>query len=186
MFSNIGKIAGRPTRHAEETDTRQHIQRHDPDQRRRSEDETEETKDPFTHEDSAIVTISTLRLFLENFLKSLEPKPQETKAQDTKVATPSPQVPPAAADSPPKDNPAAQAAHAYQSASRTRAASTHPTPQMNEAEAKALLGAEDVRTIHTLIEDVKSLEQRGVEFLKIEKGESFLHSLSAAVKALKP
>ena len=71
MFSTIGRIfSNQPPRQAENTDTRQDIQRHDPDFERRRKKRQSEKEEPFP-EDGATVSVEALRIFLENFLKSL-------------------------------------------------------------------------------------------------------------------
>ena len=47
------------------------------------------------------------------------------------------------------------------------------------------LSAADIRTIHTLIEDLKNLNDAGVEILHIERAASFLESLVTAVNKIK-
>jgi hypothetical protein len=72
MFSNFGNIFITRPRHAESTDTRLGIRRHDPEQEgRKKKDGERENEAIFDTDDSATVTVEALRIFLENFLKSL-------------------------------------------------------------------------------------------------------------------
>ena len=56
-----------------------------------------------------------------------------------------------------------------------------PSPDVQ----KPALENEDVRSIHSLLRDIGVLQTRGIEYLTIERNETFLASLAAAAtKAL--
>lgn len=182
MFTNLNQIPGMAPRHAENADTRQEIKRHDPDQERRKQEEKEnEIQNPLDGEDHAVVTISALRVFLENFLKSLEATGGQSAAPVQNVApTPQSQAPQNFSGG---DMAASKAAQAYKSTARVTEG-----PQFDNqagAATQSILGGEDIRTIHALLGDLATLAARNIEYLQIEKNESFLQSLVAAVAKLK-
>lgn len=180
MFTNLNQIPGMAPRHAENADTRQEIKRHDPDQEWRKQEEKEnDIQNPFDGEDHAVVTISALRVFLENFLKSLEAQTTSPSVAQNQAEMFVPEAP----QKPAADTAASKAARAYQSTARVTEG-----PRFDNqagAETQSILGGEDIRTIHVLLKDLADLAGRNVEFLQIEKNESFLQSLVAAVDKLK-
>jgi len=180
MFTTITQFIGKP-RHAETADTRQEIKRHDPDQpgRRNEREETED--DGIFGDDSAVVSVSALEVFLKNFLKSMAEEKESKNEEAGIIKPPAPQTP--RPSQPPKNSPAARAASAYGRSSITQSVSpAAPSPEAIEA----LLGGEDVRIIHGLLDNITKLKKKNVEYISIEKNQSFLLSLKAAVeKALK-
>lgn len=170
MFSNLGNIQLHKPRQAETADTRLGIGRHEKDahQNKSGKDKDE---DFFDQEDSTTVSIEALRVFLLNFLKSQqEAESKESAPQiNTAVASPAP------------SSEAAQAAGAY---AATAKANERTEISAEETATQEMLSTEDTRRMLALLETLKFLEQNGVEFLAIERGESFLSSLiNAAEKA---
>ena len=196
MFSNFSNIIGHKPRQAETTDTRLGIKRHDPDQQPRKKKKRSD-KNPigFDEDDSAMVSIEALRLFLQNFLKSNETDTpeQKTESQNAETATEQKASMSTAADQPqtsdsPRDGQAAQAASAYQHSAETSPKSTFSAADGSDTEtiAQSLgLGSDEIRTIHSLLDDLKILSDRKVEYLRIERSDSFLHSLVNAVAKIK-
>ena len=197
MFTTITQFIGNPPRHAESADTRQEIKRHDPDQQNRREHEERED-DGLARDDSAVVSVSALEVFLKNFLQSMADDTKNKEEVGAKTAAPSPQAPSASSPSTPQtptpetpahgqtrpnsNSAAARAASAYGRNAGTRnTAVATPSPEALEA----LLGGEDVRIIHGLLDDIAALKKKNIEYLSIEKGESFLMSLKAAVDKAK-
>lgn len=179
MFTNISQIIGLVPRHAENADTRQEIKRHDPDQQRGREHEESEDGGIFG-DDSAVVSVDALEIFLKNFLqsmdeKSAEPEPEGQKKQDKPVALQHPR------QSSNQNTVAARAASAYGRNSRNQSAPSRPSAEAVEA----ILGGEDIRIIHVLLDDIIVLKKQGTDYINIEKGESFLLSLKAAVQKAK-
>lgn len=179
MFTNISQIIGLVPRHAENADTRQDIKRHDPDQQRGREHEESEDEGIFG-DDSAVVSVGALEVFLKNFLQSMEAQPAETKPETQK----NPEKPAAQQPSRQSSNQntaAARAASAYGRNSSNQKTATRPSAEAVEA----LLGGEDIRIIHVLLDDISVLKKQGTDYINIEKGESFLLSLKAAVEKAK-
>jgi hypothetical protein len=181
MF-NLGNIFITRPREAESTDTRQGIRRHETDQEQRKKGEREEKPEAFDTDDSATVTIDALRVFLENFLKSIETQKTDGGKFRADIS------PQAEKDSPaqntaPVNVQAAAAAGAYQHVAQKVDKTASPT--MSDENAAPILGAADVRTIHQLLADLKPLSERGIEYLTIERSDSFLGSLVAAVAKVK-
>jgi hypothetical protein len=187
MFSALGNILVNKPRQAETTDTRQGIRRHDPEhERKKNKKRDSDGPVGFDEDDSAIVSVAALRVFLENFLKSTEnAAPAESKKEENSSET-IPYAQDAAAEPARPSGQAAHAAHAYQHSART-GENTYSAAdgQASETVAQSLgLSSAEVRTIHTLLEDLKNISDRKIEYLHIERSESFLQSLVEAVKKI--
>lgn len=179
MFSGFGSIFGIMPRRAESTDTRQAIRRHDPDQEHPQRKNNEKEKPPAPDAyDNASVSIESLEIFLENFLKSLQ------TGTDTKTTLENQQQIPAShpAESAltPSTTKASVAANAYQSTQEhirhTDNAQTPPPA------SKQILENEEIRTIHQLLKDIALLKQNGVKVLVLEKDITFLAALVKSVR----
>jgi len=187
MFSTLGAIfIPRPARQAEQTDTRQAIQRHEPDQPQRRKSREKED-DQNTIEDGATVAVLALREFLENFIKGTAP------AIQTNVATPEtnlqPEPSPGTENNQQTDRSAynARAASAYQNApqSARKESVLLETTDSASGGPEFDLSASDTRAIHTLIEELKVLAAAEVEYIHIERAETFLQSLINGVNVAK-
>ncbi len=178
MLTHLQTFFGVQPRHAEQSDTRQEIRRHDPDAQPRKKDDDRKSDEDFAMaDDHAVVSVPALRVFLENFLKTQK---AQGDADEQVVIT----QPRQAKDSGKVlDGETVRAVRAYQ---HTALAGDEPayTGQASQ-NSQELLGGEDVRTIHILMADLEELSARGVEYLKIEKASTFLGSLVAAVAAAK-
>ncbi|MCC7305367.1 MAG: hypothetical protein IT558_03800 [Alphaproteobacteria bacterium] len=178
MFSNLVQIFTPQPRQAESSNTRLEIRRHDPDQeRRRRPKQEEEEKVRFNTYDNATVNVESLRVFLENFLKSLEKKesqnfiPDQGRGEEVQASSGLKNF----------HGESAVAAGAYRAAARTSPVASARAPGSPEAE-QALLGNEDVRTIYALLRDIETLKSRRIDYLYIERGDTFLASLADAVR----
>ncbi|MGB4107484.1 MAG: hypothetical protein WBK55_06785 [Alphaproteobacteria bacterium] len=182
MFSNFGSIFNIRPRHAENTDARLDIRRHDPDQERRRKKDSEVQNNPgFETDDNATVTVEALRVFLLNFLESLQ-APATGAATSAKI---SPEAETHVPETPAHtDGEAAKAADAYRHAAQKKHHAP-VTPPPAQAAPAIELAADDVRAIHRLLADLGPLAERGIEYLTIERGKSFLASLTAAVEKAK-
>ena len=192
MFSTIGRIfSNQPPRQAENTDTRQDIQRHDPDFERRRKKRQSEKEEPFP-EDGATVSVEALRIFLENFLKSLsaqntfntgsKPKIQNHPQLDIFETQQNPQHSGA-----PKSvsGQAMQAIGVYQHIAEAQQKKSLLEAGSVEGAPPIMLEASEVRTIHTILEDLKIIEEKDIQYIHIERNHSFLQSIVNAVKKLK-
>jgi hypothetical protein len=178
MFSNLANLVTAKPRHAENTDARLDIRRHDPEQEKDSKkDRDGEKPGTFDTYDNAVISIASLRLFLENFLQSLTtPAKNENidlSAQDFQTDENTELSPR------PVDAQASRAANIYQAGART---APRVPVQVASPKEEPLLENEEVRKIHALLSDTAVLQARGVEFITIERAETFLDSLAAAVK----
>ncbi|MCC6597174.1 MAG: hypothetical protein IT559_00045 [Alphaproteobacteria bacterium] len=181
MFSLSGITNIIKERQTEAVDTRQAIQRHDPDFHRHRKD-AEDQPDPEATDDGATVSTEALRIFLENFIREsgqgLERRARPRTQGETESTTD--EVPVQAAP----QGRAAQAAQMYRHAAEAREKSTILLETTDSATGPEMaLSANDTRTIHRLIENLKTLSARGVELLHIERAETFLQSLINAVEA---
>lgn len=183
MFSNFGNLFITRSRQAEHADTRLDIRRHDPDQEgRRKKDGEAKENSTFDTDDNATVTVEALRIFLENFLVTLQPQKSDG---GHKITAPQ-NHDPAPAQKPHTDGQAAKAAGVYQHvAQKVDRTAPHITHTHDETPPPVELAAADIRAIHQLLADLKPLTERGIEYLVIERSDSFLGSLVAAVEKAK-
>ncbi len=187
MFYSIGNIFTREPRQAEQTDTRQAIQRHDPDFEQSAKQQGEDAAEEFG-EDVAFVSVEALTIFLKNFVKEQAEKDQQGLTE-TPLADHSPaletleQTPP---QHPPQNTPAAKAANAYQTTSQVQKQEDVLIETTDAAQGPSLdLSTEDVRAINLLIDELNDLKNSRIETLRIERATSFLESLQAAVTQAK-
>ncbi len=186
MFSNVGSIFTTKPREAESTDTRLGIRRHDPDQEQPKKKKKDDEETAFFNEgDEATVSIEALQIFLENFLRSLletAGMPAAPAGDQAKQATSTKPTHQQTMKS--HDGEAAHAANAYQSTSFAVNKATHfdSAPIQN---ADLGLESHEVRMIYDLLADLKILAEKNVQTLHIERGNTFLQSLAAAVKKSK-
>jgi hypothetical protein len=190
VFSQLGPLFKTTLRQAEQADTRLQIRREEkdnPGKRQDSEEQAEETGGLW--EDSTEVSVGALRTFLIEFLKGRgETGPETTsgKQENMSIANPLPMESP-----PPAATAAARAARAY-STVQTQSygpppvpAAPSPEPAAEEVDLVSLLEADELRTIHVLIGELDQLAGKGVQTLVIEKADSFLQALVAAVRLAK-
>jgi len=181
MVSTFGNISLSTRRLAENADARLEIRRHDPDQQGNSRQKDEEDpKAAFDTYDNTVISIDSLRIFLENFLKSLYQKPEAV--QNTAEISIETGISESAGK--PVSAQASRAAGLYQSAARTvrtpvLSTPTAPTP------AESGVGNDEIRTIHRLLGEIAILQARKIEYVTIERGETFLGSLAAAIAKAK-
>lgn len=171
MFSSFGNIFSIKPRQAEAADTRLNIPHHDHEQQGRHGKKGEREAPLPETMDNATVSVEALRLFLMNFLRELEHETGEHKnisAQSPDSATVTHAAP---------DTAAARAASAY----RASAIKTHDTapPEIHE---RPLYDSPNISAVHKLITDLARLSATGIEELTIERGQTFLDSLIAAVQ----
>ena len=187
MFTTLNNILGTgQPRHAEQNDTRQDIQRHDPEYERRKRKKQNAEGDPLNSEEGATVSIEALQLFLNKFLKELSEKPKQGFNAQSQADTQKNNENQAIKKQEQRaQNPAAHAANAYQHMAE-RGQRTSILGDINENNADLIsLDAAEVRTIHALLADLKLLSDKNIEYLHIERAESFLQSLVKAVETVK-
>lgn len=189
VFSQLGPLFKTTLRQAEQADTRLQIRREEkdnPGKRQDSEEQAEETGGLW--EDSTEVSVGALRTFLIEFLKGRgETGPETTSGKQEKISVANllPMESP-----PPADTAAARAAKAY-STVQTQCygpppiPAAPPEPAGEEVDLVSLLEADELRTIHVLIGELDQLAGKGVQTLVIEKADSFLQALVAAVRLVK-
>ena len=181
MLSRLDSIFKTQFRHAENTDTRQAIQRREQDQRRKNEDDKPNYDESELWHDDITVSVASVK----NILKQLtSAKPQDTASttQPDDVTIFSPQNDPETDDSNPRSEQADKAAMAYKRTWQT----THPEETSFTPPPENLpdisLAATEMRMINDLIADLDTLLARDVHNLTLEKSDSFLQSLQIAVE----
>lgn len=184
MFSQLGPLFKATFRQAESTDTRQAIRREENKGNRRQSDDEDAGDDIDLWEDSTGVSVEALQAFLLAFLngETGQAAPENAlsnPADETTEDEPSPPATPA----PPVNMAASRATSAYQSMADKLEPHPHTPPvhpQKPAADVDLVHGSE-IRLIHQLIDDLEILMQYGVTQLTIERADSFLDSLKAAV-----
>lgn len=186
MFSALSAILPLRPKQAEQSDTRQEILRHDPDYERHRKKKEPDPLEAF-EEGGVVLSVAALEEFLVNFMRgTLEHPPEENEAS----AVPSPEIstaaPPPPSEQPAATGAAAQAASAYQNMAGAGNRKQILLETTDKASGPPLeLSAGDARAIHGLIEDLKILAAAGIQYLQIERAESFVQSLSDAVNKAK-
>lgn len=187
MFSQLGPLFKTTLRQAESADTRLEIRRDEKNEDGRKRDYGESDDDTSAlWEDSATVSVEALRTFLIEFLKT-----RGLESQETQEKIPESVLPPITPEyRPPVNSTAARAVKAYAASSASAPGFHPPQPPAPETQAAgpdlaSLLRADELRTIHVLIGELDRLARSGVTMLTIEKADSFLESLVAAVTAQK-
>lgn len=190
MFSKLDPISvpGAP-RKTESSDARMELRRdesHADDRRKNRQEDDRYT--PIPWEDSAVVSTTGLKVFLQSLLQgalpssSAIPKPAPTEEPHT----PPPQ-PPA-----PIDDRMSRAAHAYQTMGKAvhdrNVEETPPLPvPASQASETVTLGTdfteEDLKDLRLFIADLTELERRGVAQIPIERSLSFLEGVRRAIAA---
>lgn len=198
MLYALGNIFSSKPRHAEQTDTRQAIKRHDPDFEREDDEQDREDQGDL-QEDSATVSVDALRIFLVNFARegaeneaqkskaSKMDAPHDLKTQDNAQAAAfeNTDTPADNCASPQAAQAAHKAASAYQSVSEVNKKTVLLETTDNVSGPSLDLSAADMRTVYILIEDLKTLSEARIEYLQIERAASFLDSLVAATASAK-
>ncbi|MCB1652013.1 MAG: hypothetical protein KDI46_08175 [Alphaproteobacteria bacterium] len=186
MFSALTQLlATQPPRRAEESDTRQALQHHDPDyhKRRKNKDKTA----PHIDEDgNIIISVEALSEFLQKIIKSA-PRPETEEGTPDIENIPETQPVPTPQASTTQSANAAHAASAYASMQNAQKKDTILLETTDSAPSgpELDLTAADTRAIHALLEDLKTLAQNDIHHLQIERAESFLQSLKNAVNKAK-
>lgn len=160
----------------EAADTRQEIKRDEekPEQRKKH-DREEKGSDQDIWQDRTTISVRSLIVFLENLLAESDKKEAPSSAPAAQ-----PEPPPGAAT-----GRAAQAARAYQNTASHGSGAPPPVIKAPAGAGSAApqLSAEEMRTIHALIADLKILQARAVEQVEIRRNDSFLQSLVDAVRS---
>lgn len=194
MFSELGKIFTLRPRHAEHADARFEIRRHERDEHRSNAEEKQEDI-PFDMDDDMSVSVGALVVFLKDFLKTEQPlentktdkKPEKDDTASFTKENPEKHNPPASqTEAPvPVDPRREKAIQAYQSGQKS-ADGTSALPETDAdghpagATGADILSNADVRIVHTLVNDLEKLLERGIGTLHLEPAASFLDSLVKA------
>jgi hypothetical protein len=184
MFSGFGNIFAMKPRRTESTDTRLGIRHHDPDQGSHGKrNRKTEPRPGFETDDSTTITVEALRIFLENFLRVIENEKDAARPKNlnSNIAVLYPVENRNSSSITSRDSQAARAVNAYQHTAHNTAQKIPAAPDPAE-EAPSLLTAPDIDTIHKLIKDLGPLTTRGIEYITIERSDTFLGSLAAAVE----
>lgn len=183
MMNRIEQFRQSFTRKTEKTDTRQAIQRHDPDYFKKKKDDGEDGgfKDPY--DDLANVSVHALVTFLEGLLD----RDGYSHGGDAQTA----ENPDGGADiretRPPASPQTAAAMNAYQARAGGNARKPPPLPKENENAAPQTAldkaAAElDPNALKAVIRDLRGLTARGIGEIALERGDGFLESIRASVE----
>ncbi len=169
MFSKLdGIFAGLPTRHVEKANARLEIRRDETDKDGRKKNHHEEgSYTPAEWEDTAYVSIASLRAFLESVVAAEDPQIQV--------------APPVHGASNTLNQ---RAASAYQSVGRAgHDQNVYPPPASTDIETN--FTETDIARVKIFIADLADLSRAGIEELPMQKSASFLDSIGAAIAAAK-
>lgn len=168
-------------RHAEHSDTRQDIQRHEPEFYKKKKDKGEQGTPDDPYEDLTDVSVPALKNFLMGLLDRMQ-KEAAVEAANMRAATETIR--------PPASPHAAAAMSAYAKRSGPAAPPPPPPPSLPPiAEQQQTAGSAldqaaanlDRPLVLELIRDLDRLAAEGIHAIALEKGESFLLSIRAAI-----
>ena len=185
MFSNLGPLFKTVFRQAEETDTRQAIQREEKKQnRKRKENEEDHRISIDLWEDKSSVSVEALQSFLITFIKGKTFEVSAGKKDNHPNDTSAPHEAPnetAQIKNGAQTTAQHRAISAYQSMNdKVTAPNNSPKPQAPIADAD-LIKSKEARAIYALIEDLDFLKEHGIIEIFIEPADNFVESLRQAV-----
>lgn len=166
------------TRKTEQNDTRQDIQRHDPDfHKKKDQDEEGGFKDPY--EDLTDVSVAALITFLEGLLDRSAPSHTQKNNTDDDLNLSQP----AHEYRPPADQTHAKAMNAYQARSPQKPTAPPPPSQDDKPQTALDKAASDLdqNAVKSTIRDLRGLLSRGIDHIGLERGDGFLESIQNAV-----
>ncbi len=182
MFSQLGPLFKTTFRRTEENSTRLNIP-HEEQEKRKKKQEEEQNKDKNLDawDDDTTVSVTALRQFLINFLKTI-PGGEDTAdlqgAETQKQLSVRPRE-----HRRPTNTRNAKAVRAYQAMAAKGQQKPPPSAQnLSKEEIVERLPSDELRDIHRLINDLDSIKNNGVEELRIMPADSFVESLKNAVK----
>ncbi|MCB9988048.1 MAG: hypothetical protein H6868_01800 [Rhodospirillales bacterium] len=182
MYSHLDPIFKTHIRQTETTDTGLHIRRDDPRQQGRKNDrDRKDETDNSLWEDSAEVSVSALRTFLEDLIAPRQKPETSPESSENRETEPLPTQKPVSPQ-------AATAAKAYQHSAETKGEppvlpSHHSARSSDETANK--LTQEDIDMIRRLISELYDLPGHTNLQLSLKPGNSFIQSLIDAVTLAK-
>jgi hypothetical protein len=187
MLSQLGPLFKTTFRRAEENNARLDIPHSERDKvgKKTEEEQNKNIKDE-TWDDDTTVTVTALRQFLINFLKTLPGGEDSADLQSTEAQN-QPFVRPREHRRPTNTR-NAKAVRAYQAmAAKGQEQRKPPLPEQNivKSDSAELLKSDELRDIHGLINDLDTIKNNGIGELRIMPADSFLDSLKNAVQAIK-
>ncbi len=183
MFSQLGPLFKTTFRKTETNDARLAIPHEERDQYRRRQEEDREEVDTDPWKDNMSVTVSALRTFLVNFLQTIPGGQDVVKAttQNEEVT----QYGRPRERKRPNNTRRAKAVRAYQSTAthvqRTGSDEAYRETKKNVKPTADLLQSQELRDIYEMIEALDDLENKNIQMLEINKADSFLEALRAAI-----
>lgn len=168
---------------AQQTDTWQGIRREEPQGEHSKKNTYKHQDEKLEEEDHATLSVMALHEFLKNLLIQAGEKmawnvEQTMPPEDTDQAITAP-----------LRSASATAARAYQTTARAVAGqsidfSERPINTQTPSGPSITLSADELRTIHQLIQDIEDLGRRGISSIPLLPAETFLQSLELGVRAV--
>lgn len=186
MFSDIKNIlptTPAPDAKAQQTDTRQEILRHDPEQERQKKNK--QSKDDgggLFGDDLTEVSVDMLEVFLHQVLENYTG--QDASEQNAASGQEDINIDTAAMEDPANVKPNAKAIGAY---ARTASYTSHdvPHPAPTESVSAPHLSSADMQLVYQMQKDIKLLKERGITAISIIQGapdEGFLQTIHNGMK----
>jgi hypothetical protein len=182
MDSKLDSLFRTTFQPAQQTDTWQGIRREEPHNDQQKKHSRKEQHDDEFGDDQATLSVQALHEFLKNILAQAGEKMPAQIAQT---------IPEDELDGDPRpyNEASAHAARAYQNTARHTPGqridfSERPAGAAETPTGPAItLSAEELRIIHSLIDDIEALGQRGIGAIPLIPAGSFLQSLVLGVKS---
>ena len=185
MFNDVNPIFSPLLRHAQSSDTRQDIKRHDPEQERRRKKDGQR---PLTQgEESAELSIEALIAFLDNITQKPAHDFSHVASDGAGEELQTPDTPPAPPSAGAQNSQAIYARRAYGHAAETapRAQTLPRTQQPTQHNPSGpRLSQHDAALAAVMLKNLKTLRQRGVTQITFHKNGDFMQSLQSAIQEL--
>ena len=195
MFSELGQIFTMQPRLAEGTDTRQALQRHDPDQQRRRQNKREQGDNTLDDFSDTVVSVQALKIFLEKYIQGQNAQSTANTQHNHKRRASdiqnTPQTQPELDLGTKQNNMqsahAARAAAIYQSTDQSQQRKDVLLETTDQGQGPEFdLSAADIRSVHIMMEKIDRLIAYKVEYLRIQRRETFIDSLMETIDQALP
>lgn len=179
MYSRLDSIFKANLRDTKSADSWLGIRREDmeEDGRKKKNHDDDQEKSTLWDDDKTTVSVVALKSFLKNMIESAKDSaepPEQTKAPTTKKSDEE--------KLPPKRD---KAINAYQNTAQLTEPEQYDHAAGQKTQAGIDLTADELRTIHTLIQDLETLQKNDIEQLVIHRSDSFLQGMADAARRAK-
>jgi len=176
MMDRVTQFHQSFTRKAEEVDTRQSIQRHDPDFHKKKQNKDPESRHQDPYEDLANISVNALITFLEDLIDRIES--QYTRHHSHSEMQQSHNRQPVS----PHQTAAAIAAYQTPTGISTPPITNNNSSNKHQTALDSAIADLDQNVLKTAIRELHDLTRRGVSEISLERGDGFLESILLSIQ----